>query len=62
MEKIVKEKLGGYLLDVSKYVLTAVLITMSFNYMSSSRIATYIVGGAGMISTLIWGIVLYKDR
>ena len=57
----VKEKVGGYLFDVSKYVLTAVLVTMFFNDISSSKLMTYAIGAVVALGTLIWGIVFYND-
>ena len=58
----VKEKVGGYLFDVSKYVLTAVLVTMFFNDISSSKLMTYAIGAVVALGTLIWGIVFYNDK
>ncbi len=58
----VKEKVGGYLFDVSKYVLTALLVTMFFNDISSSKLMTYAIGAVVALGTLIWGIVFYNDK
>ena len=52
-----KQKFGDYLIDISKYVLTGILITMFFNDIASSRIVSYIVGGLLSLMTLIWGII-----
>lgn len=38
-----KEKLGNYLIDVSKYIITGVVITSLFKDLSS-RIAIYVGG------------------
>jgi hypothetical protein len=55
-----KEKLGDYLLDISKYVLTAVLITLFFNDISSSKFMTYLAGALVSIATLYWGMFYFK--
>jgi len=48
--------------DISKYVLTAVLITMFFNDLSSSKWLTYSIGSAVAVASLIWGINFYKNK
>lgn len=57
-----KEKLGDYLLDISKYVLTAVLITLFFNDISSSKVMTYLIGAMVAIVTLLWGLANFKHN
>ena len=57
-----KHKFGDYLIDISKYVLTGVLITMFFNDIASSRVVSYIVGGLLSLITLIWGIIYFKEK
>lgn len=39
-----KEKLGGYLIDVSKYVLTGVVIASLFKDMGDNRLLVYGIG------------------
>jgi hypothetical protein len=55
-----KEKLGDYLLDISKYVLTAILITLFFNDISSSKVLTYLIGAMVAVATLYWGMFYFK--
>lgn len=57
-----REKLGDYILDISKYVLTAVLITLFFNDISSSKFMTYFIGAMVAVITLLWGLALNKNR
>ena len=57
-----KEKFGDYLIDISKYVITAVLITLFFNDISSSKVLTYIIGALMAILTLIWGLFYFKKK
>jgi uncharacterized membrane protein len=57
-----KHKFGDYLIDISKYVLTGVLITMFFNDIASSRVVSYIIGGLLSLITLIWGIIYFKEK
>lgn len=61
MEKNVKEKLGNYLLDVSKYVLTVVLITMSFADMSFPQWIAYVIAVIIVVATLVWGLLYLKN-
>lgn len=56
-----KEKLGGYLLDVSKYVLTAVLIATSFTEMIAHRMLAYSVAAVIVIVSLFWGLFYFKS-
>lgn len=53
-----KEKLGNYLIDVSKYVLTGVVIASFFKDFESSRATVYGVGLLFSILVLIAGLVL----
>jgi hypothetical protein len=46
-----KEKLANYLIDVSKYVLTGVVITSLFNDVTD-KTTIYLIGLAAVISTL----------
>lgn len=57
-----KEKLGGYLIDVSKYVLTGVVITSFFKDFESSRPAVYGVGLLFSILVLMAGLVLSNKK
>lgn len=57
-----KEKFGDYLIDISKYVITAVLITASFNDISSSRVLMYVIGVSVAVLTLIWGLFYFRKR
>ncbi len=57
-----REKFGDYLMDISKYVITAVLITMFFDDISSFRVLTYIAAIVTAVLTLLLGIVYYKKK
>ncbi len=56
-----REKLGNYLLDVSKYVLTGVVITSLFGRMSD-YVTVYILGVITVIVTLLTGLVLTNKK
>ena len=58
----VREKFGDYLMDISKYIITAVLITMFFDDISSFRVLTYIAAIVTAVLTLLLGIVYYKKK
>ncbi len=51
------EKLGDYLIDVSKYTITGVVLTAFFNDITD-RVAMYIVGGFVSAIALYAGLIL----
>ena len=55
------ENLGKYLLDISKYVTTGVVISSLFKDVSDSS-AIYIIGTIVAVSTLIVGLVLTNKK
>lgn len=57
-----KRKFGDYLIDISKYVITAVLITAFFNDISSSRGLMYVIGVSTSILTLVWGLFYFRKK
>ena len=57
----VKEKFGDYLMDISKYVFTAVIITTIFGEMVSKPWLLYLVGiVCTMVTLLIALFYLFK--
>lgn len=57
-----KEKLGNYLIDISKYFLTGVLITALIEDLKDLRWLIYTMSGATAIILLILGLVLIKNK
>ena len=57
-----KEKLGNYLIDVSKYVFTGVVISSLFKDFGESKFLLYGVGFASSIVALIVGLILTNKR
>ncbi len=57
-----KEKLGGYLIDVSKYVLTGVVIASFFKDFQDSKYTIYGVGVLFSIIVLIAGLILSNNK
>ena len=55
------ENLGKYLLDISKYVTTGVVISSLFKDVSDSS-AIYIIGTIVAVSTLVVGLVLTNKK
>ena len=59
----VKEKFGDYLMDVSKYVLTAVLLTTLFNDLLTSLWMKYVFGFLFvLLATLMTLFYFYKEK
>lgn len=56
-----REKLANYLIDVSKYVLTGVVITSLFNDVTD-KTTIYLVGLAVVCLTLLLGLSLTSKR
>lgn len=56
-----KEKLADFLIDVSKYVFTGVLVTSLFNEMTNKTIF-YLEGAVFVILSLWGGLKLTKNR
>ena len=57
-----KEKLGNYLIDVSKYILTGVVITSFFKDFGESKMTIYGIGTAFAIIILIVGLILTNKK
>ena len=70
MEKIVKkkisiwEKVSDFLMDIAKYVLTAVIITSAFEELADVGWMMYLWGMAGALLLFISsiGIILIENR
>lgn len=61
MENTWMENLGKYLLDISKYVTTGVVIASLFKDIDDSS-SIYIVGTVVAVATLIVGLVLTNKK
>ena len=57
-----KEELGNYLIDISKYFLTGVLITALIEDLKDLRWLIYTMSGVVAIILLILGLVLIKNK
>lgn len=56
-----KEKLGNYLIDVSKYVFTGVVITSFFKDLESKSVI-YTIGFGFSVIVLITGLILTNKK
>lgn len=61
-EKMWKEKFGNYLIDLSKYVLTAVVITTIYKDLSDEKVFIYGYGILVSVLTLITGLLLCNKK
>ena len=57
-----KEKLGNYLIDVSKYVFTGVIVSSFFKDFGENLIIVYGLGAFISMSTLVAGLVLTNKK
>lgn len=57
-----KEKLGNYLLDVSKYIFTGVVVASLFKDMQESKPFIYGLGLSSSILALLIGLILTNKR
>ena len=66
MEKVtvkrisVWEKVSDFMMDISKYVLTAVIITSAFEELSDVGWVMYVVGVAGAAILFLFSILVMK--
>lgn len=57
-----KEKLGNYLIDISKYVLTGIVIASLFKDVEDKRFLIYTLGLLVAMATLIAGLILSNKK
>lgn len=57
-----KEKLGNYLIDVSKYIFTGVVVASLFKDMEGSRLLLYGLGFISSLLALVLGIILTNKK
>jgi hypothetical protein len=54
-----QKELGKWLMDIAKYITTAVLLSSIFGEVTSSWIV-YLIGTISVITTLVCGLILIK--
>lgn len=57
-----KEKLGNYLIDVSKYFITGVLVASLVKDLGETRWLIYTLGIIGALSLLVMGLILTNRK
>lgn len=57
-----KEKSGNYLIDISKYVLTGIVIASLFKDVEDKRFLIYTLGLLVAMATLIAGLILSNKK
>lgn len=57
-----RERLGVYLVDVSKYVITGVVIASLFEDLENNKIVIYSVGIGSALSLLLVGLILSNKK
>ena len=57
-----QEKLGNYLIDVSKYIFTGVVISSFFRDFGDSKFLIYGLGFISSVTTLVAGLLLISKR
>ena len=53
-----KEKLSSFLIDVAKYILTAVLVASLVKDFGEDKMLVYFLGSGGAIALLVGGLML----
>ena len=56
-----KKEFGKWLMDIAKYLTTAVLLSSVFNDMKESCVI-YLVVSVAIVLTLLTGLLLVKDK
>lgn len=59
--KVMKKEMGKWLLDIAKYITTAVILTSIFSDLER-RWMLYVFGVLAAATTLICGLLLLKDK
>ncbi|MBR6018325.1 MAG: hypothetical protein IK073_06860 [Paludibacteraceae bacterium] len=57
-----REKLSNYLIDISKYVMTGVVIASLFKDLDNNKILIYILGLSLALSALCVGLILTDKK
>lgn len=57
-----KEKLGNYLIDVSKYFLTGVFVASLIKDLADSRWLIYVLSGTVSVTLLLLGLILSNKK
>ena len=57
-----KEKLGNYLIDISKYIFTGVVIASLFKDMEDNKWLIYGLGFTSALLALILGLILTNKK
>ena len=57
-----KEKLGNYLIDISKYIFTGVVIASLFKDMEDNKWLIYSLGFTSSLLALILGLLLTNKK
>ena len=57
-----QEKLGNYLIDVSKYVFTGVIVSSFFKDFGDNVLILYGVGAIVSMTSLVFGLVLTSKK
>lgn len=57
---VMREKFGDWLLDIAKYMATAILLTSIFSDMQN--VWTYVIVAITVVATLLLGLWLTKDK
>ena len=57
-----KEKLGNYLIDISKYIFTGVVIASLFKDMGDNKWLIYGLGFTSALLALILGLILTNKK
>ena len=55
-----RKEFGKWLMDIAKYIVTAVIISSMFGEMDSTTV--YIAGAIAVLGTLTGGLLLVSDR
>ena len=56
-----KEKFGDLLLGISKYIITAIILTSLFNDIGDWKWYTYILSSLAVAATILGALSLYKE-
>jgi hypothetical protein len=57
-----KKEFGKWLMDIAKYITTAILLTSAFGEIRENKLIVLICSAVAIVVTLGWGLYLIREK
>ncbi|MDR1341360.1 MAG: hypothetical protein LBK58_15105 [Prevotellaceae bacterium] len=57
-----KKEFGKWLMDIAKYITTAILLTSAFGEIRENKLIVLICSAVAIVATLGWGLYLIREK